>query len=39
VISAGAALVYHVDGEPYIGGHTVKACVHPQVLRVVSALR
>lgn len=35
VISADAALVYHVDGEPYVGGHSVKARIHPGALRVV----
>jgi diacylglycerol kinase (ATP) len=38
-ISADAALVYHVDGEPHIGGHFVKASVHPLALRVITALR
>lgn len=38
-ISADAALVYHVDGEPHVGGHLVKASVHPRTLRVIAALR
>ena len=38
-IFAEAALVYHVDGEPYSGGQSVKACVHPRALRVLSAIR
>jgi len=38
-ISADAALVYHVDGEPYVGGHLVKASVHPRALRVMTAVR
>ncbi len=35
VISADAPLVYHVDGEPHMGGHSVQASVHPAALRVV----
>jgi YegS/Rv2252/BmrU family lipid kinase len=38
-ISADAAIVYHVDGEPHVGGHLVKASVHSRALRVVTALR
>jgi diacylglycerol kinase (ATP) len=38
-IFAEAALVYHVDGEPHSGGQSVKACVHPRALRVLSAIR
>jgi YegS/Rv2252/BmrU family lipid kinase len=38
-ISADAAVVYHVDGEPHVGGHLVKASVHSLALRVVTALR
>jgi diacylglycerol kinase (ATP) len=38
-ISADTALVYHVDGEPHIGGLLVKASVHPLALRVIAALR
>lgn len=38
-ISADAALVYHVDGEPYVGGHLVKGSVHPRALRVMTAVR
>ena len=38
IVSDGV-LMYHVDGEPYIGGRSVKACVHPRVLRVLSAIR
>jgi diacylglycerol kinase (ATP) len=37
-ISADAALVYHIDGEPYVGGHLVKASVHPRALRVMTAV-
>jgi diacylglycerol kinase family enzyme len=36
VISAEAALVYHVDGEPHLGGRSVKARIHPGALRVLS---
>jgi YegS/Rv2252/BmrU family lipid kinase len=35
VISADAPLVYHVDGEPHVGGLSVKARIHPGALRVV----
>lgn len=38
-VSAEATIVYHVDGEPHVGGHLVKACVHPRALRVMTALR
>jgi YegS/Rv2252/BmrU family lipid kinase len=38
-ISAHTALVYHVDGEPHVGGLVVKASVHPRALRVIAALR
>ena len=38
-ISADTALVYHVDGEPHVGGLLVKASVHPRALRVIAALR
>lgn len=38
-ISADTALVYHVDGEPHVGGLLVKASVHPLALRVITALR
>jgi hypothetical protein len=31
--------VYHIDGEPHVGGPLVKASVHPRALRVVTALR
>ena len=36
VISADAALVYHVDGEPHLGGRSVKARIRPAALRVLS---
>jgi diacylglycerol kinase (ATP) len=35
VISADSALAYHVDGEPYVGGHSVKVRTHAAALRVV----
>ena len=35
-ISAGTPLVYHVDGEPHLGGTSLSARVHPAALRVVS---
>jgi YegS/Rv2252/BmrU family lipid kinase len=35
VISADAPLVYHVDGEPHVGGKSVKARIYPAALRVV----
>jgi YegS/Rv2252/BmrU family lipid kinase len=38
-ISADRALVYHVDGEPHVGGSLVKASVYPRALRVITALR
>ena len=33
-ISSSAPVVYHVDGEPFAGGTTVSARVHPHALRV-----
>jgi diacylglycerol kinase (ATP) len=33
-ISSDAPTVFHVDGEPYVGGATVTARVHPAALRV-----
>ncbi len=38
-IASDAALVYHVDGEPYIGGQCVKGRIHARALRVMSAIR
>jgi diacylglycerol kinase (ATP) len=38
-ISADAALVYHVDGEPHVGGQCVSARIHSRALRVVWAIR
>jgi diacylglycerol kinase family enzyme len=35
-ITSGRPLVFHVDGEPHLGGLSVKARVHPGVLRVRS---
>ena len=35
-ISADVPLVYHVDGEPHLGGTSLKAHVHPGALRVMS---
>jgi YegS/Rv2252/BmrU family lipid kinase len=38
-IASDTALVYHVDGEPYVGGQGVHARVHSRALKVMSALR
>jgi YegS/Rv2252/BmrU family lipid kinase len=38
-IASDAALVYHVDGEPHVGGQSVGARVHTRALRVMSAIR
>jgi YegS/Rv2252/BmrU family lipid kinase len=38
-ISADAPLVYHIDGEPHLGGTSLSARVHPLALRVVSPRR
>jgi YegS/Rv2252/BmrU family lipid kinase len=38
-IGADAGVLYHVDGEPYLGGRTVNARVHPSALRVRAAVR
>ena len=35
VISAETALVYHVDGEPHLGGRSLSARIHPAALKVV----
>jgi YegS/Rv2252/BmrU family lipid kinase len=36
-ISADAPLTFHVDGEPVLGGTTLRARVHPAALRVAVA--
>ena len=38
-IASDAALVYHVDGEPHIGGQCVSGRIHTRALRVMSAIR
>jgi len=38
-ISSGSPLVYHIDGEPHIGGLSVNARVRPAALRVVMGVR
>ena len=38
-ISSDAGFAYHVDGEPFMGGLSITARVHSQVLRVRSAIR
>jgi diacylglycerol kinase (ATP) len=38
-IASEAALVYHVDGEPHVGGQCVNGRIHPRALRVMSAIR
>jgi diacylglycerol kinase family enzyme len=38
-IASDAALVYHVDGEPHVGGQCINARIHPRALRVISAIR
>ncbi|HEU5254391.1 MAG TPA: diacylglycerol kinase family protein [Vicinamibacterales bacterium] len=38
-ISSQEGIVYHVDGEPYVGGSSITGTVHPAALRVVSAVR
>jgi len=35
-IEADAPLTYHVDGEPVLGGATLRARVHPRALRVAA---
>ncbi len=37
-ISAPRPILYHVDGETYVGGTTVSAKVHPKALRVIARL-
>lgn len=34
-IASDAALVYHVDGEPHVGGKSVNARIHSRALRVM----
>jgi YegS/Rv2252/BmrU family lipid kinase len=34
-IASDAALVYHVDGEPHVGGQSVNARIHSRALRVM----
>ena len=36
-ISADAPLTFHLDGEPVVGGTTLRARVHPSALRVAVA--
>jgi len=38
-IASDAALVYHVDGEPYVGGQSITARIHSRALKVMSAIR
>jgi len=38
-IASDTALVYHVDGEPHVGGQCVSARIHSRALRVISAIR
>jgi len=38
-IASDTALVYHVDGEPHVGGQCVSARIHSRALRVVWAIR
>ena len=33
-ITSARPVIYHVDGEPFVGGASLKGCVHPNVLRV-----
>jgi diacylglycerol kinase family enzyme len=33
-ITSARTALYHLDGEPYVGGASVKACVRPRALRV-----
>ena len=33
-ITSARPVIYHVDGEPFVGGVSLKGCVHPKVLRV-----
>ena len=35
-ISADEPIVYHVDGEPHLGGTSLEGRVHPRALRVLS---
>jgi len=36
-ISADSPLLYHVDGEPFTGSHTISVSVRPRALRVLSS--
>lgn len=38
-ISSSEGIVYHVDGEPYVGGSSITGGVHPAALQVVAAVR
>ena len=33
-VSSGVPLVFHVDGEPHVGGSSIRGCVHPGALKV-----
>jgi len=34
-VTSGSPMIYHVDGEPFIGGASIAARVHPGALRVM----
>jgi YegS/Rv2252/BmrU family lipid kinase len=34
-VTSAQPVIYHVDGEPYVGGASIKARPHPRALRVV----
>jgi len=38
-LSSSVPLVYHVDGEPHVGGLSANVRVHPSALRVMTARR
>jgi diacylglycerol kinase family enzyme len=33
-ISSAGPMIYHVDGEPLVGGTSIRARIRPQALRV-----
>jgi hypothetical protein len=33
-ITSRRPAIYHVDGEPFVGGASLEAAIHPRALRV-----
>jgi diacylglycerol kinase family enzyme len=33
-ITSAQPMIFHIDGEPFVGGTTLRARIHPQALRI-----